>query len=208
MAPASEAILAYMLGAQDDDSYMLGDDSYVPAGDRYQFADWRFGKGGVPHPATCGTCGRKTEDDFVDPSYRVNRRHRDATATYDGYFMVSQRFVDIARAHGCDLDDFVALPGDRHFYWLHPRRALAFGARTERPCPTCQGFCDVIGPEPLFARDLAGPLAPGLYRSDLAFASAPLQGPIIVLGAETGEALRRAKLSGVELTPILAGAAP
>jgi hypothetical protein len=200
-------ILAYKLGAQDDDSYMLGDDTYVPTDDRYRFHDWRFGKDGVPHPATCGTCGRKTKDDFVDATYRVKRRRRDATATYDGYFIVSRRFVDFGRSRGLDLDDFVALPGDPSFTWLRPKRALAFGATTSRPCPTCGGFCDVVGPEPLFARELRQALPPGFYRSDLAFGSGPEQGPIIVVGAETGEALRAAALAGLELKPISAGIA-
>jgi len=195
-------IFAYELQAQDDDSYMLGEDTYVPTEDRYRFHDWRFGTDGVPHPATCGTCGRKTSDDFVDPSFRVKRRRRDATATYDGYLIVSQRLVDIGLAHGGQPGDVVALPGDRHFYWLRPKFELAFDATTSNPCPTCRGFYNVIGPRPLFCQGLSQPLAPGFYCSDLAFGSGPEQGLVIVVGAETGAALRQAQLSGVELRPI------
>jgi hypothetical protein len=204
VTPPTKTLLAYELDAQDDDSYMLGDDTYVPPGDRYLFHDWRFGKNGVPHPATCGTCGRKTSGDFIDPSLRVRKRRRDATATYDGYLLVSQRLVDIGLTNGLNVDDVVALPGDRSFYWLRPKRILGFGATTSKPCSACRGFYSVIRPEPLYCKDLREPLAPGFYRSDLEFGSGPEQGPVIVLGAHTGEALRGAKLSGSELTPIFA----
>lgn len=199
-------ILAYRLSVQDDDSYMLGDDTHVPSEDRYLFHDWRFGKSGVPHPATCGMCGRKTRADFVDAAFRVKKRRRDVTATYDGYVIVSQRLVDFGLAHACELDGLVELPGDRGFYWFRPSRTLAFAATTSNPCPTCHAFYNVIGPQPVFCQELRGPLAPGFYRSDLEFGSGPEQGPVIVVGAETGDALRRARLSGLHLRPLSAGA--
>lgn len=36
-------ILAYCISAQDDDSYMLGEDTYKPK-ESAGFYDWRFGK--------------------------------------------------------------------------------------------------------------------------------------------------------------------
>jgi len=132
----------------------------------------------------------------------VKKRRRDATATYDGYLVVSQRLVDFGRAHGCALDDMVELPADRRFYWLRPTRALAFTGTTSQPCPACHGFHNVIGPQPLFCQGLHAPLPPGFYRSDLDFGSGPGQSPVIVVGAETGDALRGARLSGVVLRPL------
>ena len=75
-----------------------------------------------------------------------------------------------------------------------------------KPCPACRGFYNMVGPEPLFARGLREPLAPGFYRSDLDFGSGPEQGPVVVVGVETGDVLRGSKLSGVELRPIAAAA--
>ena len=69
-------ILAYALRAQDDDSYMLGETTYKPK-DAGGFYDWRFGKAGVPHPATCANCGRKTSTNYVDTQYLVKKRKRD-----------------------------------------------------------------------------------------------------------------------------------
>ena len=136
-------------------------------------------------------CGRKTRADFVDAAFRVKKRRRDVTATYDGYVIVSQRLVDFGLAHACELDGLVELPGDRGFYWFRPSRTLAFAATTSNPCPTCHAFYNVIGPQPVFCQELRGPLAPGFYRSDLEFGSGPEQGPVIVVGAETGEEMNR-----------------
>jgi hypothetical protein len=113
--------------------------------------------------------------------------------------------VDFGLARVWELDGLVALPADRGFYWFRPRRELAFTATTSKPCPTCHGFYNVIGPQPLFCQGLRAPLAPGFYRSDLEFGSGPEQGPVIVVGAETGDALRRAQLSGVALRPLSTG---
>lgn len=75
---------------------MLGPDTYRPqAGSA--FHDWRFGHNGVPHPATCGTCGRKTDSGFVNQAFRVKRRTRDLTATFHGYRLVSTRFREFCR---------------------------------------------------------------------------------------------------------------
>ena len=53
-------IVAYVLFFEYNDTYMLGEESYRPA-DAGGFHDWRYGVDGVPHPATCGMCGRKTD---------------------------------------------------------------------------------------------------------------------------------------------------
>jgi hypothetical protein len=68
-------IVAYELSAHDDGTNMLGNETYTPppsAG----FHDWRFGKGGVAHPATCPTCGRKTDAEYINPRFRAKRRTR------------------------------------------------------------------------------------------------------------------------------------
>jgi hypothetical protein len=181
---------------------MLGPDTYRPGTDRYRFHDWRFGKDGVPHPATCGTCGRKTDGGFVSPAFRVKKRRRDITATYDGYTIISRRFLDLCVENGWGSDHVVPLPGDAQFYWLRPSRVLEFDGTTTKPCPQCHEFYDVIGPRPRFCEGLNRPLPEGFYRSDLEFGSGPEQRPTVVVGARTGDALFGAGLSGLVLSPL------
>src|SRR5262245_39411995 len=136
--------LGFRVGAHDDDSSMLGDDTYRPA-PPVAFHDWRFGKHGVPHPATCGTCGRKTDPGYVSPTFKVKRRRRDISTTYDGYTLVSRRFKEVCDGEHGTGAVFVTLPADQGFFWLRSDRTIAFdavarGTRFEKPCPACGAF--------------------------------------------------------------------
>src|SRR5438874_13401914 len=104
-------ILAYQLCPHDNDTHMLGDETFRPprsAG----FHDWRFGKDGVPHPATCPTCGRKTDPDYVNPKFRPKRRTWDIGATYDGYDIVSKRFLDFYQKQRWEGLTLLPLPAE------------------------------------------------------------------------------------------------
>lgn len=102
-------VIAYHMSIHDDGTHMLGPETYrVPRDAGYY--DWRFGIGGAPHPATCPTCGRKTDPDFINPQFRVRCRKRDLTMRYDGYVLVSARFREFCESnnwhqyvHFCDL---------------------------------------------------------------------------------------------------------
>jgi len=159
------------------------------------------------HPATCSQCGRKTDPDFVSPVYRVRKRRRDATATYDGYFLVSERF----KAQ-CDRErwlgvEFVRLPADPAFFWLRSIRMLEFDAerretRFKRYCTACRGYCDVIGANPIYLKGISGPLGEGFYRTDLQFASGPEQHPLIIVGPRTGQQIKSQKYPVLDVSPI------
>lgn len=197
-------LIGYSLGAQDDDSYMLGEETYRPVGTA--FHDWRFGVAGVPHPATCGTCGRKTDPNFVSSRFRVRRRRRDLTTTYDGYLLASRRFRDFCTAARLPGLVFTALPADEDFFWLRSERLLAFdaearGTRFEKYCGSCCAYYDVVGATPVVLR--AGtPVGAGFHRTDLEFGSGPEQSPIFIGCVTTGRALNSERLNGVELCPL------
>jgi hypothetical protein len=200
--------LAFVLSAQDDDSSMLGDETYRPADG--EFHDWRFGLAGLPHPATCGSCGRKTDPDYVSPSFRVKHRRRDLVATYDGYTLASKRLRDFCIGRRCAGVSFERLPNDDGFFWLRPTRVIAFDAqarqtRFEKRCPGCGAFYDVVGATPARLRGVSEPLLEGFYRTDIEFGSGPEQHPLVLVGTRTAEALRTEKLSGLELQAVTTG---
>jgi hypothetical protein len=196
-------IVAYFLSAHDDGTNMLGDESYRPprsAG----FHDWRFGKDGIPHPATCPTCGRKTDPNFVNPDYRPKQRSWDISATYDGYDIVSERFRDFCRRHDWQGMTFVPLPATKDFFVLRLTSVLAFdskrrGTRFEDPCPACNEFYNVIGVTPAFLRGVTEPIEEGFFRSDLEFGAGPEQSPLILVGIGTAEKLRKQKFRNFHL---------
>ncbi|GLS94411.1 hypothetical protein GCM10007918_17030 [Piscinibacter gummiphilus] len=123
----ARTILAYELTGQDDDSYMLGEETFEPASAP---GDWRFGREGLPHPATCTACGGKIDAGYVNPHYRVKKRRRDLTATYDGYLLASVRLCEVLKESGADAADFVALPADPGYFWLRPTAVLSYSVRS------------------------------------------------------------------------------
>jgi hypothetical protein len=200
----AQKIVAYELRGQDDGSYMLGEETYHPVSTS---SVWHFGSTGDPHPATCSECGGKINLQYVNPQYRVKKRRRDITATYDGYILVSSRLREILKENGVDSDDFMPLPSDTSYFWLRPKAALSYSAEEcQRRCESCDQFADSVVPVPLFVAQLAQPLSSGVYRSSVEFGSVPLKSFCVVVGVNTGLALQSASLRGLELSPINAPA--
>ena len=199
-------IVAYALFFEYNDSYMLGEQSYRPA-DAGGFHDWRYGVDGVPHPATCGTCGRKTDPAFIRPSFRVERRAWDLGVTYDGYLVVSRRFRGFCEDRAWPGLQFVPLPADDGFFVLRLSRVLPFDAERRgttfaKPCPACGAFYDVLGVTPAYLRGVAEPILQGFFRTDLEFGSGPIQHPLAVVGTETYAELRAQKFKKFSGHPV------
>jgi len=200
-------LIAYVISPHDDGTHMLGKGTYRPrrsAG----FFDWRFGKDGHPHPATCPTCGRKTDPDFVNQDFKAKRRDWDISSTYDGYCVVSKRFRDFCTEQGWPGMSFVRLPADEEFFVLRLSIVLPFDAerrqtRFEKPCPACGKYFDVIGATPAYLRGISEPIIEGFFRTDLEFASGHEQSPLIVVGISTAERLRDQKFHKYAQHPII-----
>lgn len=198
----SRTAWAYALYGHDDDSYMLGSETYKPSP---QSSEWHFGTVGQPHPATCPGCGGKVDSDYINPGYRVKKRRRDITATYDGYLLVSARLRKVLQEGGATRQDFVALPADPDYFWLRPQIALEYSAaeRAKR-CPSCGRFADEVVPIPLFLGELVEPIAAGVYRSRLEFGSVPLKAFQVVVGVQTALAIQVNSLVGIGLEQLRA----
>jgi hypothetical protein len=124
----------YRLSVPDNDSYML--------------------RGATPHPA-CKLCGLVTNHKWIDPSFRLVRRQFDASYTYDGYLIVSDRFREIARTAGAQC---VGLPAEPTFFGLLADEVVAFdtarrGTRFENRCERCGRYRAVAGATPVFLVD-------------------------------------------------------
>lgn len=189
-APRQSVILAYYMSIHNDDSYMLGSDTYRVR-DEVGYYHWRFGVDGVPHAATCPTCGRKTDAEYINPAFRVHHRRRDIVATYDGYRLVSSRFRDFCIANNWHRDvQFAPLPADDEYFVLRPSTVVKFDSergktRFDEHCPKCDHYFSVVGATPVYLRGITETISEGFFRTDLAFASGHEQSPLIILGTET-----------------------
>ena len=201
-------IVAYVLFLDFNDTYMLDGPTYRPV-DAGGFFDWRYGKEGAPHPATCGTCGSKTDPSYIGQKYRAKRRNRDLGGTYDGYHVVSRRFRDFCEERAFTGMEFVPLPADSDFFVLRLSLVLPFdaerrGTTIANPCPQCKAYHEVIGVTPPYLRGVSEPILEGFFRTDLEFGSGHSQRPLIVVGTGTYAELRAGKFKKFSADAVMA----
>jgi hypothetical protein len=200
------SIIAYTISSDFNGSRMLGHET-ERTNALFDFYSWRYMLHGVPHPATCTMCYRKTDAEYFDRNFRVNKRSWDFGSTYDGYEIVSHRFRDFCKRLRLTGLRFVRLPADPTFYWLRVLRVLAFdakrrGTRFQQFCPQCKAYCWVTGATPARLLGVTGPIAKGLYRSDIEFACSHEQHPLLFVDTKTAEAIRREKFRKIVLKPV------
>jgi hypothetical protein len=174
--------VGFVLSAPDNGSFML--------------------RGDAPHPA-CPTCGLATAREWVDPAFRLTGLRRDASYTYDGYFVVSDRFVAVV---GQRAATFVDLPAEPGFFAVVPQVAVEFdserrGTRFEDLCSACGRHGSVAGATPAFLL-LAEPLPDAIARTDVEFGSGDERHPLLLVSPDLASRLVAAALTGVELSPV------
>ena len=149
--------IAFALSAPDNGSYML--------------------RGDAPHPA-CPTCGMVSDRTWVDPGFTLRTSDFDASYTFDGYLIVSERFRNAVPDDGLRFLELESLPG---FFVLDSQNEVAFdaarrGTKFDRKCGECGRFNVVAGAFPVFLVD-AAPLPDVVWRTDVEFGTGDEQHP-------------------------------
>jgi hypothetical protein len=150
----------------------------------------------------CGTCFdyRKVPDRKL-PVGRIGKIY-DYFSTHDLRRIVSVKFHDICCNYIGNDDDFIKIKttaGD--MYYLHPVKCVRFdvarrGTRFDEPCALCGGYESIVGAVP--AMLLPGERVDfGIYRTDLAFASAWEKSPVIIVDDKLKAILEKEKIKGV-----------
>jgi hypothetical protein len=164
----------------------------------------------------CPVCGYRVDFLAYNPEYEFRRREADKydgyvkrgadfSSTYDLYDIVSDHFRAFCleqQYKGLAFGEFSNL--NTHFSFM-PDRIVPFDAlrRTtnfEKLCRACGNYESVTGATPSYLLR-SKPLEDGFYRSDLLFGSGDSKGPLILVGIETREKLKAAKLKGLEFSP-------
>lgn len=205
----TKQLIGYKLSGHDNDSYMLGEETRRALTDEERkFFDWRFLKNGAQHPATCQKCGRKTEHEYIDPNFKLKKKSMDIGSTYDGYTIVSEKFKIFCESHSITGIEFIELPSQPKHYWLVVRNTLevdtaqSLGMRFLYYCDECKHYAGVFGTSGLRFKGVESTILQGIYRTDLEFAQAHQQHPVIVVGVEVAAEIKSAKLKGVCLNKI------
>jgi hypothetical protein len=202
-------IRGYLLTGHDNDSYMLGNETRraVTAEER-QFFDWRFTYNGGQHPATCPCCGRKIDNNYINPNFELRKKRMDIGTTYDGYTIVSDRFREFIEAQKVSEIDFVSLPSQSKHYWLLPRKVLVVdqtrsqGLRLMYPCQVCGANAGIFGTTGLRFVGINEEIPEGIFRSDLEFGQAHAQHHLIIVSSQMVTAMKSQKFEGLSLTEI------
>lgn len=161
------------------------------------------------HETLCVKCGRKLDPGWIRADFRVSNRRRDITCTYDGYTLVSERFRSAWLEWNFPGAKFIELPRDPRFFALEATRILPFDAkaaatRFEEYCRSCRNYRVVVGAYPVRLKGIFEPLSPGLYRTDLAFASGIEQHSLLIVDPQVYMRIRAEKFVGFEFAKITA----
>lgn len=129
----------------------------------------------------------------------------DASYSYDGVLVVTERFRKSVEARGITGLEFRPLRGN-----LFAARsgisvqfdAVRRGTRFEKQCESCGQYESVIGATPIYL--LSGEKIPekGFVRTDLEFGSSDEKAPKELCGDEAARELQKAGLRGVDLLPV------
>lgn len=179
--------IAYVLYGHNNDSYGL------------QFAvEFR----------RCSHCGELLERPFFLPNFQLTKK-RDVSATYDGYTVVSQRFVDTWRECGGEGLIFIRLPSEIGYFLIDAERVIEFDAerrktRFEKLKSCCNRYYAVAGATPAFLKHPETLNEREAVKTDLMFGGGDAKHPLIILPIKIGDLMKKAKLSGLDLSDVLA----
>lgn len=144
--------------------------------------------------SVCPECGYRDDFFYINRKFRVKRRVYDFSSTYDGYSIISRKFKEFCERRKYQNIVFAEFENDPDFFALIPLTVLAFDVEGNKPryegyCGKCGNYESVIGPFPVYLKNIDKPLKEGIYRTDLLFGSGNDKSPLILIGPGTKEAI-------------------
>ena len=178
-------MIAYRISGPFNDSYMFDSDSYV--GD-------------------CAYCNARLEPK-INHSFVLQKRKYDVSYTYDGYFVVSERFKDFCTYTKQENLIFHSLASEPNFYVMETTTVLEFDyikreVEFTNQCEHCGVYEEVIGSTPTFLINNKDIIEQGIYRTDIEFTSKKNRGSLIIMGIETLKEFRVQRFKGLDYRAI------
>ncbi len=157
---------------------------------------------GVVGLAFCPGCGFRTDFEYTNSNFRLRTRKYDFSETYEGCWIVSERFKAYCELSGYPGLRFVSLPKSRGFYHFLVDRTLPLdaeriGIKTQRHCAACGNHGEIFGLFTHYIRDLKCPLEDGILGSDMLVGSGNWKHRILYVGPMTRQRMKAAKLKGL-----------
>lgn len=179
--------LAFRLSGAPNGGYMCGGADKVMSG--------------LVGLAICSECGYRTDFEYTNLDLRLRSKKYDLSETYEGAFVVSERFKLFCESSHYRGLRFVGLPLSKGFYHmlvgqLLPLDAERIGIKRQGLCGTCGNYREVFGLSTCHVIGLQSPLGDGIWRSDMLVGSGNWKGGVTYVGPVTRERMRDAGLRG------------
>lgn len=145
------------------------------------------------------------ESGIFDPNFRL-RKKLDYSTTYDGFTIVSERFVSLCKNKNVHGVEFSILTSEKAHFIMYINSIVEFdaqlrGTRFINYSSECNGYEEIIGATPVFLKQNT-PLNPlGFYRSDICFGSFHSKAPLFFCGNGIADVLQRERFKGLVIQP-------
>ena len=133
---------------------------------------------------------------IVNPNFKVPKKAKNISSTYEGYTIVSEKFKTFCEAEKYEGLEFVILPSSPEYYWFKVHNILEFDiqARETRFLgfnKQCNGYEEIIGVNPTCLKNKFL-LDDMFYRTDIFAGSFVNKSPSEMVGEKTKEKLKQA----------------
>ena len=139
----------------------------------------------------------------INPDFRLSKKNYDISATYDGYFIVSNAFKEFCISNGfeglnlytlkLESDFCLLLDTDNIVYLDHERR----GTKFDEYCKVCQRYNSVAGGSPNFFKTSNQKLLNTIYTSDVMYGYKNSQHPLFIINMDLFSLLKAEKFRGI-----------
>jgi len=160
-----------------------------------------------PNWPRCPKCGYTTDFDYVSPLFKLNNHMYDISSTYDNKDIVSLKFKEFCDRNHYKRITFKKLPNDPAFFKIEVKNIVKFDTQKAKLkygeyCAECHNYESITPGLPIFLKGVSTPLGDGFYATDIYFASGNEKGPIVIIGVETYEKMKKEKFRGIVFTKV------
>lgn len=160
------------------------------------------------HPEDlCSFCGfLKDPENYFNPFVRIRNKSYDLSYTYDNRPIVSLRFKEFCLRQNYKHLDFKDFEHEPNFFHLKVDQIVKVDFEksvrsTDHFCEQCKTWGGVYLNELILDRPYSS-LGDGIYKTDIRFSGGNQKSPILVIGNETFQKLKREKIKGIICLPI------
>jgi hypothetical protein len=175
-------IVGYNIGGEFNNSYMFNsDDSNLPI---------------------CKRCGYVTNFDYISSLFILNKKIYDISYTYDGRVIVSLKFKEFCLRNKYEGIEFKKLPNDPNYFLLSVYNIIKFDTdkrklNFENYCDECKRYESITPARPIILKNISNPIKGGVYATDIHFASGNEKRPLLIIGIDTYQKMKKEKFKGI-----------